>query len=191
MVVLCQTVNLVPQGKHWGFESLPSDKYCGVPEWSNGGVCKTSASASQVQILPPQQIYLGVRQQVDDVLWRHAVGGSSPLAQTKESNSNKQNARQIAQLVRALDFTKRLLVRLQFYRKFNDSDFYEPFMQHGQQMRQHGCMIVHCQTAKHRFESDTVHALGDCSLRFVQCWEVYTEEQTSRRIGGGSHNRCA
>ena len=25
MVVLCQTVNLVPQGKHWGFESLPSD----------------------------------------------------------------------------------------------------------------------------------------------------------------------
>ena len=25
MAVLCQTVNLVPQGKHWGFESLPSD----------------------------------------------------------------------------------------------------------------------------------------------------------------------
>ena len=31
--------------------------------------------------------------------------------------------RQIAQLVRALDFTKRLLVRVQFYRKFNDSVF--------------------------------------------------------------------
>lgn len=31
--------------------------------------------------------------------------------------------RQIAQLVRALDFTKRLLVRVQFYRKFKDSVF--------------------------------------------------------------------
>ena len=31
--------------------------------------------------------------------------------------------RQIAQLVRALDFTKRLLVRVQFYRNFKDSGF--------------------------------------------------------------------
>ena len=50
---------------------------------------------------------LGVVQQVERGIWDAEVGGSSPFTQTKESNSNRQNARQVAQWVRALDFTKR------------------------------------------------------------------------------------